>query len=33
MDITQDAIAKGAKPNISFIEATDYWNQLALGLI
>jgi len=33
MDVTQDAIAKGARPNVSFTEATDYWNQLALGLI
>ncbi|XKM40322.1 hypothetical protein A4U53_030790 [Rhizobium ruizarguesonis] len=33
MDVTQDAITKGTKPNVSFVEATDYWNQLALGLI
>jgi hypothetical protein len=29
MDITQDAIAKNSRPNVSFIEATDYWNDLA----
>lgn len=28
MDVTQDAIAKGVRPNVSFIEATDYWNSL-----
>jgi hypothetical protein len=28
MDISQDAITKGVKPNVSFIEATDYWNSL-----
>ncbi|MBY5553719.1 hypothetical protein J0664_06090 [Rhizobium leguminosarum] len=28
MDVVQDAIAKSTKPNISFIEATDYWNSL-----
>jgi hypothetical protein len=33
MDITQDAIAKGTRPNVSFVEATDYWNDLALGLV
>ncbi len=33
MDVTQDAIAKNSRPNVSFVEATDYWNQLALGLI
>jgi len=33
MDIQQDAIGKTASPNVSFTEATDYWNQLALGLI
>ncbi|MGM4936234.1 hypothetical protein [Rhizobium sp. 768_B6_N1_8] len=33
MDVTQDAITKGTRPNVSFIEATDYWNQLALGLL
>ncbi|MBB2818990.1 UNVERIFIED_ORG: hypothetical protein GGD59_002235 [Rhizobium esperanzae] len=33
MDITQDAVAKGTRPNITFVEATDYWNDLALGLI
>ncbi|MBB4235038.1 hypothetical protein [Rhizobium esperanzae] len=29
MDVTQDAINKGTRPNVSFIEATDYWNSLA----
>ncbi|AHG45130.1 hypothetical protein RLEG12_18635 [Rhizobium leguminosarum bv. trifolii CB782] len=33
MDVTQDAITKGTRPNVAFIEATDYWNQLALGLV
>lgn len=33
MDVGQDAIAKNARPSVSFIEATDYWNQLALGLV
>ncbi|EPE98618.1 hypothetical protein [Rhizobium grahamii] len=33
MDVTQDAIGKNASPNVSFIEATDYWNQLTLGLV
>ncbi|MGR9056084.1 hypothetical protein ACU8NH_09260 [Rhizobium leguminosarum] len=28
MDISQDAITKGTKPNVSFVEATDYWNSL-----
>ncbi|MBB4192801.1 hypothetical protein [Rhizobium aethiopicum] len=28
MDITQDAITKGTRPNVSFVEATDYWNSL-----
>jgi hypothetical protein len=32
MDVTQDAIGKNASPNVSFTEATDYWNRLALGL-
>lgn len=33
MDVVQDAISKNANPNVSFVEATDYWNRLALGLI
>lgn len=33
MDVAQDAISKNSSPNVSFTEATDYWNQLALGLI
>ncbi|MEZ2132463.1 MULTISPECIES: hypothetical protein [unclassified Sinorhizobium] len=33
MDVTQDAVSKNAHPNVSFIEATDYWNQKALGLL
>lgn len=32
MDVQQDAIGKNASPNVSFTEATDYWNRLALGL-
>lgn len=28
MDVTQDAIGKVARPNVSFVEATDYWNSL-----
>ncbi|PDS97516.1 hypothetical protein CO659_12690 [Rhizobium sp. S9] len=28
MDVTQDAINKGTRTNVSFIEATDYWNSL-----
>jgi hypothetical protein len=32
MDVTQDAIGKNASPSVSFVEATEYWNQLALGL-
>lgn len=28
MDISQDAIAKNTRPNVSFVEATDYWNSL-----
>ncbi|TBC21585.1 hypothetical protein [Rhizobium ruizarguesonis] len=33
MDVSQDAISKNSSPNVSFVEATDYWNQLALGLL
>jgi hypothetical protein len=33
MDIQPDSIRKSAYPSVSFVEATDYWNQLALGLI
>ena len=29
MDITQDAVSKGASPSIAFLEATDYWAALA----
>jgi hypothetical protein len=28
MDISQDAITKNTRPNVSFVEATDYWNSL-----
>jgi hypothetical protein len=28
MDISQDAITKNARPNVGFVEATDYWNSL-----
>ena len=31
MDIAQDAIGKDAMPSVSFIEATDFWNALAVG--
>ena len=33
MDIQPDNIRKSAYPSVSFQEATDYWNDLALGLI
>lgn len=33
MDVSQDSIGKSARPNVSFVEATDYWNKLALGLL
>jgi hypothetical protein len=33
MDVSQDAVGKAVRPNVSFIEATDYWNDLALGLV
>ncbi len=29
MDIRQDAIARNSRPSVSFVEATDYWNDLA----
>ncbi|MBC7148073.1 MAG: hypothetical protein H5U22_01735 [Rhizobium sp.] len=32
MDLPQDAIGKTALASVSFIEATDYWSRLALGL-
>lgn len=32
MDITNDRIERVAYPSVSFVEATDYWNRLALGL-
>lgn len=28
MDISQDAITKNTRPNVGFVEATDYWNSL-----
>ncbi|MGM4909118.1 hypothetical protein [Rhizobium sp. 768_B6_N1_8] len=31
MDVSQDAISKGSRPTVSFVEATDYWNLLAVG--
>lgn len=31
MDVSQDAIGKFAQPSVSFVEATDYWNRLAMG--
>ncbi|UXT47846.1 hypothetical protein FY136_00800 [Agrobacterium tumefaciens] len=33
MAVSQDAMARFAAPTISFVEATDYWNRLALGLV
>ncbi|WP_283195488.1 hypothetical protein [Rhizobium sp. AN80A] len=33
MDVQQDAIRKSNYPSVSFQEATDYWNQLAMGLV
>lgn len=33
MDIAADAIGKAASPSISFVEDTDYWYQVAKGLI
>lgn len=32
MDVPQDAIGKTSLVNVSFVEATDYWSRLALGL-
>lgn len=32
MDVPQDAINKTSLVNVSFVEATDYWSRLALGL-
>jgi len=32
MDIPQDAIGKTSLVNVNFVEATDYWSRLALGL-
>ncbi len=31
MDVGQDAISKNAQPSVSFVEATDYWNALAVA--
>lgn len=33
MAVQQDAITKFSTASVSFVEANDYWNQLALGLI
>lgn len=33
MDITEDRTSRVSYPSVSFVEATDYWNKLALGLI
>jgi hypothetical protein len=33
MDLQADAVKKSTYPSVSFLEATDYWNDLALGLI
>jgi hypothetical protein len=33
MDIQSDYLRKSTYPSVSFLEATDYWNDLALGLI
>lgn len=31
MDISQDAISKNVMPSVSFVEAADYWSDLAAG--
>lgn len=31
MDIEQEAVAKNTYPSVSFVEATDYWNALAVS--
>lgn len=33
MDVDRNAVAKVSMPSVSFVEATDYWNALALGLV
>lgn len=33
MDIQEDRTSRSSYPSVLFTEATDYWNQLALGLI
>lgn len=33
MEVSQDAIQKFALPSVSFVEDTDYWNKLALGIV
>lgn len=32
MDVTQESVARNSYPSLRFVEATDYWNALALGL-
>jgi hypothetical protein len=32
MDVTQESIARNSYPSLRFVEATDYWNALAVGL-
>lgn len=33
MDVTQEAVARTSYPSVRFIEATDYWNRLTLGIV
>ncbi|THV13727.1 hypothetical protein [Rhizobium rhizophilum] len=33
MDVTQEAVSRTSYPSLRFVEATDYWNALALGLV
>lgn len=33
MDVTQEAVSRASYPSVKFVEATDYWNALALGLV
>lgn len=33
MDLSYDRISMGAAPSVSFVEATDYWSDLAAGLL
>lgn len=33
MDVSQERVRRQSYPSVSFVEDTDYWNKLALGLI